>query len=1150
MRYLSKAIAFSILVLLLLGVATEARAQVGNCEPALGEAYLDINNVRARILNNGNLFWRGDPFVYEVPKGGGTNAIFTSGIWVGGYVAGQLRAAATRYGNYQFWGGPLDDNGAPPVDCAIFDRLYKVSRGDIEEYEATGVTTPDLRGWPTGLGAPTLAKVGNGVDDDQDGEIDEENEHLFVIDQPLAQRIDRVIDLAAGERPGILGDQSIWWIMNDRGNEHKASGADTPPIGLEVHAMAFAFNTSGDIGNSTFYKYDLFYKGADPLTEAYIGLFSDPDLGNFQDDWVGSDTTLGMGYVWNSDDIDEGGDGYGQPAPAAGYDFFQGPIVPSVGDTAYVSGVAHPDFRNLRMTHFVFYNNGGGVTEDPGVGTDYYNYMDGRWKDGKRITLGGNGRDFSETPTDFMFPGDPGESDSACQFWSECNSDGAGTDITAADRRFVMSSGPFTINPGDYQQIVFGIVWARGTNNFNSVQKMKQADALAQAAFDINFQLPSPPAGPVVVATPLDGQVVLEWSNSARSNNYLESYTAEDPFASADNNLYEFEGYEIVQYDNTLDEIGSVIATYDVPNGITRVIDGIPGEPTVITATGTDAGVRTYHSITGLTNYKTYFFGVQAYAYNDVSTPKVYRGPISRISVIPTRPINVLSDAALAAVGDSGAPDFVATKDGVGDGSVTASVVNPGRMVDGSYTVEFYELPSEKRSLVAWVEEEDVIDPIIGVGPGKSAGVLAGGITYDIKRDGTVLFDGSSTGEPAPQRADVVLVEGIQFSVLGPDPGFANFLTVANSAGVIDPPSYAAFSFNSSGFPDPDGAVVPSAAQQSGNDSRWGLHAGGAGIPFGPASDGGSFLGRAMRGTNITRLGPLDYEMRFLQECLDAMDGVVEVGIDCVAWRAFQDGVVIEVPFQLWQTGIATPDDASDDVRIVAWICDTGACGAGTVDGVYDIGGDHAISGGANDPFTDWIYWTRPEDDSPGTAGHDAFYLTDGEAREFMARTVLVQWNGGTSAPYDVEMLEPGTVIRILTSKPNQPGDVHTISTVGFGANAPDVATLRDRLDDIGIVPNPYKGASNYEVSQLTDEVRFTNMPDEATIRVFALNGTLIRTIEKLSPGVATISWNLTTDNNLPIASGVYIIHVDVPNVGSTELKFAVVKKRIQLNAY
>ena len=105
-------------------------------------------------------------------------------------------------------------------------------------------------------------------------------------------------------------------------------------------------------------------------------------------------------------------------------------------------------------------------------------------------------------------------------------------------------------------------------------------------------------------------------------------------------------------------------------------------------------------------------------------------------------------------------------------------------------------------------------------------------------------------------------------------------------------------------------------------------------------------------------------------------------------------------------------------------------------------------------------------------------------------------------------------------------------------------------MDDIGIVPNPYSGHSSYEVSQLTDEVRFTNLPDVATIWIFTLNGTLIKTIEKQSVGVATISWNLATDHNLPIASGMYLIHVEVPNVGETTFKFAVVKKRIQLNVY
>ena len=57
--------------------AATAYAQIpDSCPDAQAEAYLDVNNVRARIFNNGALFWNGSPSVYEVPKDGGVNAIF------------------------------------------------------------------------------------------------------------------------------------------------------------------------------------------------------------------------------------------------------------------------------------------------------------------------------------------------------------------------------------------------------------------------------------------------------------------------------------------------------------------------------------------------------------------------------------------------------------------------------------------------------------------------------------------------------------------------------------------------------------------------------------------------------------------------------------------------------------------------------------------------------------------------------------------------------------------------------------------------------------------------------------------------------------------------------------------------------------------
>jgi hypothetical protein len=220
---------------------------------------------------------------------------------------------------------------------------------------------------------------------------------------------------------------------------------------------------------------------------------------------------------------------------------------------------------------------------------------------------------------------------------------------------------------------------------------------------------------------------------------------------------------------------------------------------------------------------------------------------------------------------------------------------------------------------------------------------------------------------------------------------------------------------------------------------------------------------------------------------------------------------------------------------------------------------DHPVSGGTDDPQTDWVYWYLPSDLTPGQGGYQAW--VDGlnadqgnataHSRETFARIVFVNWNGGQVAGgvFDSDMPEAGTIFRINTTKPNQPGDSFTFTTDGLGARARNEEEQKAALDNIGIVPNPYKGASSYEVTQLVDQVRFTNMPNQATIRIFTLAGTLIRTLEKNSAG-AMFPWDLQTEDGLPVASGMYIIHVDVPNVGEKVLKFGVIKKRVQLNAF
>lgn len=1116
----------------LLLVAVPARAQqVGTCSPSLGEGYLDINNVRARILNNGNLFYRGEPHVYNIPKGSSSNAIFAGGIWLGGQVGGALRVAATRYGPYEFWAGPLDEAGNAPADCGRYDRIYKVSKRDVARFEESGTASPDLADWPTGLGAPTIDADGNDVN---------------LLSQPLAARRDRKINLAAGERPKFLGDQMLWWVMNDMGNTHNDSDAD--PIGAEVHGLAFAFDAPGDIGNTTFYKYNIFYKGRVPLTDTYMGIFSDPDMGDFGDDWVGSEPTRGVGYVWNSDNFDGGGEGYGTPPPAVGYDFFQGPIVPSPGDVAHVSGREVPNFKNLGMTSFVFYNNGGGVTEDPGTAEDYYNYMQARWKDGKPITYGGNGRDFSDTPTKYMFDGDAAN----CGYWTECNSDGAGAKISPGDRRFVLSTGPFTINPGDQQEIVYGIVYGMGTDNFNSVTRMLQADELAQAAFDVNFDLADPPSTPEVSVTALDGQIVLEWTNGPRSNNYLESYRQLDPFAPP-GSYFEFQGYDVYQYADIADQVGKVIATYDKVDNVKQVLENIPGQPGYIGATGRDSGVQTYHSIGGLVNYKEYYFGVQAYAYNETSLPKVFRSTIARVVATPAPPSATLSESAQELAFGGTLVPFAKGASNIGQGVVTARVVNPAALKNATYTVEFYPHPSataEPFGRVAPMEEIGIEDPV-QTDFSASKGAAAGCLTYDIKRDGEVVFNGKSGNWCAPQRQNVIVIDGLLFSVTGPPPGIAGFNWV-KIKGVDQTDACGSFQFNGSGFPATCTSDRPPAS------FPWGIHAGGAQIPYGPASDGTSFLGRATRGAGVgSQIGAQDFEIRFTDA---ATNGNTPKG-----WRAFQDGAVMNVPFEVWNIGVGTPNNTADDIRLVPAILDN------NTQMEFDQGGDHAISGGANDPLTDWIYFYHPDadgdgndDTTPGQAGYESFMFGPGDVHtEVFARLVFVCFNCGTAPPYPQgKHPDLGSVWRITTLKPNNAGDIFTLNTGAYdsdgdgtpealGAEPKDYtgADSEELLAGIGVSPNPYKGASAYEKSQLIDEVRFTGLPETATIRIFTLNGTLIRTLEKAGPG-RTLPWDLTTNNQLPIASGMYLVHVELPGGLEKVIKFAVIKKRVHLNVF
>ncbi len=633
------------------------------CVPASGSSELNLNNVRARINTGGDMWWDFETSKYEIPKGSRKTSMFSASLWIGGKdVNGQLKLAALRYrqiGN-DYWTGPLTIDGTASIDqptCAMYDKQWKITRFEVEQFIAysNGFDMPDgytvplvIQNWPAHpidrnpyqsfYLAPFFDKDGDYQYDWTKGDYpyyDFQNSlcptNPANMGNPPRPTMDSDTSLTYGGvvKGGMLvdqvlkGDQTIWWVFNDKGAAHTESKGE--PIGLEIRAQAFAFATNDEINNMTFYSYEIINRSTYTLTETYFSQWVDTDLGDANDDYVGCDVRRGLGYCYNGDEVDGTGryDHYGPQPPAIGVDFFQGPymdpdgydspnlsqlpvgldpvtnnglvqnftnfttttnlVIPSIDlkvRSEAINGVNFGDGivdnERFGMRRFVFHNNSGGVTamNDPSIAIEYYNMLRGIWKDNTSMTYGGTGYG-TGIACAFMFPGDtdpwnwgtfgtPIPASYQATPWTEKNMNNA-----PSDRRFMQSAGPFTLYPGAVNYITVGIPWARATSGgaYASVELLKRVDDKCQVLFDNCFKVLDGPDAPNLAAQELDREVILYLSNPTNSNNFNEQYKEFDPtipLKDAAGNLYDqyyrFEGYQVFQL---IDASVSVADIYD-----------------------------------------------------------------------------------------------------------------------------------------------------------------------------------------------------------------------------------------------------------------------------------------------------------------------------------------------------------------------------------------------------------------------------------------------------------------------------------------------------------------------------------------------------------------------------------------------------------
>ncbi|MBN2090479.1 T9SS type A sorting domain-containing protein [candidate division KSB1 bacterium] len=980
--------------------------------------YIDINQIRSSVMNDATFSFHpvASASDMEWPKGSGKYICFGAGIWLAGKIDGQIRTACSDY-RQEYQPGVILPDGTADDPAKTEYRVYKIHKefpnGD-EELEID--TWEDWETYAEKQGAPKLR-------DDSGNWIG-------------------------------LGDEMLYCVMNDLNpNDHNTS-YHTLPIGIELHQLIFGFDRSGALGNCIFIKYTIINKGARDLDSTYVAAWSDVDNGDANDDLIGFDMDLGMSFCYGGKPVDAT---YGSRPPALGWDFFQGPIVDSPGDVVVLpNGRIYQDKKILSATAFTKYYNGHAVYADPQTNAqgaeEVWYYMSGTQRDGTPWINPITGQ-----PSPFTNTGDPVTGEG----WLSTNEN------PPSDIRMLTSAGPFTLAAGDTQEIVVGCVIGQGSDRISSISVLRFFDQEAQQAYDLGFNVPSPPPPPKVTVSELDREVLVSWEKNA------------EDFKST----YQFEGYNVY--------VGSSpggpwtrLATYDLANEV-----GVVLEPSFDTnsgqilnlpsAYGNNLGTKYRYLFTkdydGLTlaNGRTYYFLVTSYAYDPNSIPTILESRRDIIYAVPHK-------AAPGTIVGHGAYETIKVEHTAGEADpskyeVWVQIIDPLSVETADYKIKI----NEDRS---WTLLKN------GVEIPEYTNVTTYGIDTDIEyRD--------LTNSPLDFFIGLTANFAEDFYPLYWDPELiaGNELVLENLSSPqrqgIRTTDLAVDGQFKKGTMNPDILYNPLQIRFTGemDSTTMKVTSGGSlATLFFSFGDPANFMSKHPENPN----------------------------------PGTRDPFLVKIPFEVWdvernmQLNVSFTDNAQkiSDADFVPTWAPRGNCIVYVVASAYDEQ-IHNIGFTGQDTMATWT-----------------FQFTPGAV-----------WQTGDIIQLNIA--DPDTFIYY---NPVVPG-VEEFSFRIQGKETGVVSDAKQRLNIINVYPNPYLAHNVIEKQLHEEQVVFFNLPEKCTIRIFTISGQLVRTIEHNDPTSITASWNLRNENYLPVASGLYVAHIEAPGIGTKILKMAIVFRQQQL---
>ncbi len=1058
--------------------------------------------------DNGTFFPRGTSFViYQ------DGLVFGSRAYVDAQKSrpapfGQItRVGGATYdtGQRQGWVTGLGANAVPVDPADPRARMYRVRRdwkemsadelrrdaAESNEIAASSVTgtqmqqiadryLKDWNEWPVDLGAPYIDRNGNGKYDPPPANF------------AVADLIDKQYDEPgiAGGDPNSPADQVLWCVFNDLHRPTSTGRFGSEPSGLEIQMTMWGYKRTDALGNMFFRKWRFVNKGGVDIDAAgtkgglyldsmYVCQWSDPDLGSFSDDLTGCDTTLSLGFIYNGNAVDTDFRKFNLPPPSGGYDFLQGPLVPSPGSRGVFDLKYRNGFKNLGMTGFSYFSAGSPYS-DPGGG---YTTNTIRWYKMLRGFAPLDGPDVrynhppGVTAGPYPLAGDPVKGTG--------HVDGKGTNFSfvPGDRRLLIITGPFKLALGDTQEVVVAEVLGLGADRLSSVSVMKFNDRFAQNTYNALFRVPKAPAAPDVKVAQLDGQLVLEWGSNLARVRDVET-TVNEP------GTYKFEGYNVYQFRTPTASLrdGKRLATYDLLDDPAVILDEqfdpSSGQILQLPAQfGSNGGIVRYFNINRdfvkdidkLNNGEEYYFGVTAYskATEPGYLPAALESPLQILTIIPQSPrlgqrVNDKVGQEVAVRHSAGLSD-VAT--------LPISVIDPSRTKAADYRVSISAatgggLQWTLRNVTAGQDvltSQEFGSADTGNLNDDNNFPIGDGLLLKVAQISPRLIDDSTKFSQASPWLRSARFTG------GPPaaPAGNPFVTTGENLGQV----YLA-QYGSTWNPRNNYPVL---------------------VRFGPNNKQKAYrLRRTGTGTEY-RIQDTNPTPEINVTAFDVRNPASPRQLT-ISWR------------DQTSDGIWSPNGSIDDGVEILFIHDRS----------YDptmSQYDHMGNG-------------KPAINNECTVGAKADVMYGVSCR-------LVE--GATLNQSDLTM-------RIRPALRIAAGDVYSFSMGGVTSSA-ELATQDIRK--VGVFPNPYFGLNPQETNRLARFVTFNNLPDQAVIRIFNLAGQLIRTIDhQLEGGGAFRRWNLLNQNNLPVASGLYVAHIQMPGVGEKVLKLVVVQEAEVLETF